>query len=202
MPALVAGIHVLLSGARRQRKTWMAGTTPGFNPGAAMRPDACRRAASKQCLIQILPFRVHAVNETNLPGVRPVFDSLFPLDRSSNVIVVLVIHKHLQAVPFREPVNETFSVLVSTARQIAGNPDVKRAIAPVRHEIYPACHGSLLHLSADNRNSGSLDDRDNPPDLIRGGHDDSSLCPRSSRAPTSCWPGAEERRGCPRQAQA
>jgi len=30
MPALVAGIHVLLSGARRQRKTWMAGTSPAM----------------------------------------------------------------------------------------------------------------------------------------------------------------------------
>jgi hypothetical protein len=81
-----------------------------------------------------------------------MFDCLFPLDCSSNVIVVLVVDKHLQAVPFREPVNETFSVLVSTARQIASNPDVKRAIAPVRHDINPAAHESPLQLSANKRN--------------------------------------------------
>jgi hypothetical protein len=38
MPALVAGIHVLLSGARRQRKTWMARRLPdrplGIPPAA------------------------------------------------------------------------------------------------------------------------------------------------------------------------
>src|SRR5215471_8210331 len=40
MPALVAGIHVLLSGARRQRKTWMAGTSPAMTwRGDAKRPD-------------------------------------------------------------------------------------------------------------------------------------------------------------------
>jgi hypothetical protein len=84
-----------------------------------------------------------------------VFDCLFPLDCSSNIIVALVMDKHLQAVPFREPVNETFSVLVSTARQIAGNPDVKRAIAPVRHDINPAAHESSSQLSADKSNPGS-----------------------------------------------
>jgi hypothetical protein len=36
MPALVAGIHVLLSGARRQRKTWMAGTKPGHDVEAML----------------------------------------------------------------------------------------------------------------------------------------------------------------------
>src|SRR5215831_7151156 len=41
MPALVAGIHVLLSGARRQRKTWMAGTSPAMTwRGDAKRPES------------------------------------------------------------------------------------------------------------------------------------------------------------------
>jgi isoquinoline 1-oxidoreductase beta subunit len=37
----VAGIHVLLSGARRQRKTWMAGTSPAMTwTGDAKRPES------------------------------------------------------------------------------------------------------------------------------------------------------------------
>jgi hypothetical protein len=44
MPALVAGIHVVLSGARRQRKTWMAGTSqdkPGHDRRSLVSLGSC-----------------------------------------------------------------------------------------------------------------------------------------------------------------
>jgi hypothetical protein len=113
--------------------------------------DALRRE-SKQCLVQILPFGIHAVDEAYLPGTRPVFDRLFALDCGSNVIVVLVIDEHFQAIPLRKAINEPFPVLVSTTRQIVGNAAVKRSIPSIGHDVNPPAHVSFLRVSPANPN--------------------------------------------------
>jgi hypothetical protein len=130
MPGLVPGIHVLLGRGAKD-------VDGRDKPGHDGRNGTWR---SKQRIVQLLPFWIHVVNQSNLPRARPMLDCLFALDGGPDVVVPLVVDKHLQSVSFREAVNQTFAVLIGSGRQIARHAHVERAVPSVRHEVDPATH--------------------------------------------------------------
>src|SRR2546421_12668277 len=67
-----------------------------------------------------------------------MFDRFFPLNGSANIIVRLVVNEHFKCVSLGEAVNQTLAMLIGSARQVARDADIKRAITPVRHHIDPA----------------------------------------------------------------
>jgi hypothetical protein len=69
-----------------------------------------------------------------------MFDRLFALNCTSNVIVLFIVDQHLEAISFGEAINETLAVLVGSAWEVAGHADIKRTVAPIGHHINPAAH--------------------------------------------------------------
>src|SRR4051794_4715104 len=70
-------------------KAWMAGPSPAM------------AGLLVQRLVEVVPFRVHAVDEADLPGARPVLDRLLALDRVADVFETLVVDETLEAVAAR-----------------------------------------------------------------------------------------------------
>src|SRR5579871_3835064 len=75
-------------------------------------------------IVQVTPFRILRRDQIDLPLARPMLDILLTLYRGCRRIVSLVIHEHLDLVPFREARNRAGSMLVSAAREITGDPNV------------------------------------------------------------------------------
>jgi hypothetical protein len=96
------------------------------------------RDESEQCLVQIVPFGIHLVNQPHFPGSRPVLDVLFTLDCQPDVIELFVIDQPFQSVSFCEAVGDSIAMLEHTSRQIIRDAGIENAVAPIRHEINPA----------------------------------------------------------------
>src|SRR4051812_20801030 len=79
--------------------------------------------------VQVIPLRVHCMNESDLPSPWPMLNRLLTLDRQTNVIERFVIDQQLQSVSLGKSVDQSFTVLICAARQIAGHTDVKYAVA-------------------------------------------------------------------------
>jgi len=94
-----------------------------------------------QRLIQVIPPRIVLPNQAQLPPPEPVLEVLFPLDRSPNVIVLLVVHEATDVVLLREPVNHALSVLIHASRQIARHADIQRAVGFTRENVHVAGFG-------------------------------------------------------------
>src|SRR5579883_966070 len=140
---------------------------------------------------QITPLRIHLVNEPDLPRPRPVLDRLLALNGVADIVEALVVDQQLEPISFREPVNQSLSMLVGTRKQIARHTDVKDPVAPVGHEVDEA---APLH-AAEHKD---VDGRDKP------GHDGSqsahsSSCPAKAGHPR--LPARTARRGWPGQAR-
>jgi len=92
----------------------------------------------------IVPVRIHRVNEPDLPRARPMLDVLLSLNGSLNGVMPFIVDETFETVVLGKTLGETFPMLVGKLRQRAGHTDIKRAIAPVGHQIDPAaCHGAI-----------------------------------------------------------
>jgi hypothetical protein len=89
-------------------------------------------------VVQIIPFGVGAIDEAHLPGAGPVLDGCLTLNGGSDIVEPLCINQPLQAVVFGKSVDQPFPMFVGSSRQVAGDTDVKDAVAPIGHEINPA----------------------------------------------------------------
>src|SRR2546422_8993276 len=107
-------------------------------------PRLKQHLRSDERVVQILPVRVHRVNEPHLPSTRPMFDCFLSLNGVTDVIEALVIHEYLQAVLLCESLNEAFPMLESATRQIARDAGIENAVPPIGNEINPAAsHRSI-----------------------------------------------------------
>src|SRR5262249_33426206 len=122
-------IHVLL-GERPRRKTWMRGTSPRMTG-----ERHCGRHTLRNFVEQIEPTGILAVNQTHLPGARPVFDRLLALNGRANIVVQFKVNELLQAVLPGEPTQQTAAMFAATTDEIAGDADIKSAIAAIRHDV-------------------------------------------------------------------
>ena len=60
-----------------------------------------------QRLVEIIPIGIHAVDQADFPGARPVLQVALALDRQADVVEPFVINESLQAVGFCEAVDES-----------------------------------------------------------------------------------------------
>ena len=67
-------------------------------------------------LVQVLPIRVHTVDQADLPGTWPVLDVLLTLNGAEYRFVVLAPHEALEAIPSGEACDR-FPLDVSQARR-------------------------------------------------------------------------------------
>ena len=91
-------------------------------------------------VVEIIPLRICGMNESHLPGSRPMLDRLFALNGISNIVKALCINQSLQAVVSCKSVNKAVPMFVGSPRQVTCDADVQDAVAPIGHEINPAAH--------------------------------------------------------------
>jgi hypothetical protein len=56
-----------------------------------------------QCVVQIVPFGIHRMDQTHFPRTRPVLDDLLSLYGVSDVVEELIVDKSLEAYRFVKP---------------------------------------------------------------------------------------------------
>ena len=71
-------VPAILLGVVQRRKTWMPGTRPGMTEHGF---PSERDSDSDQRIVQIIPIRIHRMDESHLPGTWPMLDVLLALDR-------------------------------------------------------------------------------------------------------------------------
>jgi len=91
-----------------------------------------------QRLVEIVPVRVHGVDEAHLPGAGPVLHGFLALDRRADVVVPFVPDERFQAVLLREALDQALAMLPCAAGEFARHAEIERAVAPVRHQVDPA----------------------------------------------------------------
>jgi hypothetical protein len=142
----VAERHALKGVAIKGRPySVMAGLVPAIHVFTLLALEDCRRlisanmtVRSDERFIQIIPFRIHGVDKTNLPGAGPMFDGCLALNCRPNIVEVLHINQSFQAMTFGESIDQSLPMLESAPRQVAGDAGIQDAIAPIGHEINPA----------------------------------------------------------------
>ena len=109
----------------------------------APRKDA--NPGSCETLIQVVPFRVHRLDQRDLPGARPALDLLLARDGVVHALVVLIEHEPLAAVTRGESRDQPFAMLVDAAAEVRGDGGIDRAVAFVGHDIDArrARHGEI-----------------------------------------------------------
>ncbi len=94
-----------------------------------------------------------------------MLEVLFPLDRRSDIFMMLSVNEVPQTVAPGETENYTDTVLPGATRQVAGNTDVKSAVRPVRYDVSPSSlHGMIVRMKKPECNLGA-DGR------VKPGHD-------------------------------
>jgi len=121
--------------------------------------------SSHELVVKVVPFGILDEDKIDFPGARPMLHIPLTLDRRANVVVVLSPNQTLNAVLLGETIRYTFSMLPSTASEIAGNPDIKGPVWSVSHDADPsALRGPILRMPEQRRDRSS-DGR------VKPGHD-------------------------------
>src|SRR5450432_2887298 len=66
-------------------------------------------AQSEQTFVEILPLRIETVDESHLPGPRPMFYVFLSLDGIANIVENFVIDQQLEPVTLGETLNQAFA---------------------------------------------------------------------------------------------
>jgi hypothetical protein len=124
--------HDDADGLRRSLSVVMAGLVPATH--------ASLLSVSEQAFVQVLPFRIEAVNKPDLPGSRPMLHVLFFLDGIADIIEDLIVDEQLEAVPLGESVDQSLAMFEATFWKIGGNADIENAVAPIAHDVNVGGH--------------------------------------------------------------
>ena len=115
-----------------QDKGVRAARTVRLRPSLRRHGRACpghpRRELSSDRVIEIAPVRIARDDQSDFPGSRPMFDILFPLDRSLNAVVLLEIDQPLDTISFGKSRDQSVSMLIDATDKIAGHPDIEDPI--------------------------------------------------------------------------
>ena len=76
---------------------------------------------------QVLPFRIHRLNQGNLLFARPSFDLFFPANGGTDIAERFVINQSVNIVPAGEPRRLFAPVLQSSPVQAVGDAGVERS---------------------------------------------------------------------------
>ena len=121
--------------------------------------------SSHESVVKVVPLGILDEDKIDFPGARPMLHIPLTLDRRANVVVALSPNQTFKAVLLGETIRYTFSMLPSTASEIAGNPDIKGPVWSVSHDVDPsALRGPILRMPEQRRDRSS-DGR------VKPGHD-------------------------------
>jgi hypothetical protein len=101
-----------------------------------------------------------------------MFDRLLTLNCSADIIVPFKIDELLQAILFRETAWQTVAMFVAAAHEIAGDPDVKCAVAAIAHYVNEAA----THHSTKQDMDGRDFRREEGASRLSPGHDIDARC--------------------------
>jgi hypothetical protein len=95
-------------------------------------------------LEQIVPVRVHFLNDAHFPGAPPFLHLLFSNDGLLDFIKRLKPDEQLAVVSLRKAFNNSFPMFPYPPGQIAGNTDIQGSVPAARHDVDEAAlaHGS------------------------------------------------------------
>jgi hypothetical protein len=86
-------------------------------------------------LVEIRPFWIDLFDQTNLPGAVPLFDSLLPINRVTDIVKGLDVNHVMDVVSSGKAPNETFAVLVSASHDIVRHTRVEHAIRAAGEDV-------------------------------------------------------------------
>src|SRR5665213_168050 len=119
---------------------------------------------SRQTIVEIIPHWIFREDQRHLPGARPMLEIVLALDRGADVGMTLGVDETLQPVTLGETLCDAFAMFPGALGEIAGDPDVKRAVGSVSHDVDPSFrHGTRLP-------HGVVDGR------VKPGHDIKNCC--------------------------
>src|SRR5277367_4239870 len=88
-----------------------------------------------ECLVKVSPIRIDALDQVELPSPLPFLELLFPSNRLVDIGVVLVPDEPCDRV-FRGELRTVAAAMLKSARgEMVRHPNVKRPIAPTRHDV-------------------------------------------------------------------
>jgi len=97
------------------------------------------------CIVEIVPGRIIAYNQPNLPRARPMFDVVFALNCRSDVLKSLEINEPLQSVAAGKSFDVSRTMFEHASNEIFRHADVKNAIWAICQNInVSACHAQIL----------------------------------------------------------
>ena len=84
------------------------------------------------------------MNELHLPTARPMLDVMLALDGVSDVIELLTIDQHLEAISLGKAFGRSLAMLKRSPGNIVRDADIKSAVASIRHDVNEAGHNAHL----------------------------------------------------------
>ena len=88
-------------------------------------------------VVKVVPMRIRCKDQAHFPSARPMLHIPLATDGRGDIRVWFGVNQPLQAVAFRKPLDQTFSMLPGAMPDMAGNTSVKCTIRPVGNYIDP-----------------------------------------------------------------
>ena len=95
--------------------------------------DQCRKSIDG--VMQVVPVRVHRLDQADFPVPPPGLDLLLAPDRAVHAEAVLIPDKAIDAIARREPRRRAVLVGTDPRPQVAGHADVERPPVAARHDV-------------------------------------------------------------------
>ena len=87
--------------------------------------------------IKIVPIRIILFDKRNLPGTRPLFQTLLPTYCVLGIVELFVTDEAMNFVSLRKSAHQLVSVLIDATSKVACNADVKCSSEPARKYVHP-----------------------------------------------------------------
>ena len=132
--------------------SWSGSTGPSLDArkssGARTRASASiaphTRSWRSQAVEQILPTRIHALDQIKLPRARPALEGFLPPDRGLDVLMPFHEDQPDEPVPGGKPGARTLPMLPGSPGNVVRHADTECAACSVRHDVDPAARHSAL----------------------------------------------------------
>ena len=120
-------------------------------PGSTM-PNHCRQVLTK-AFVQILPFRIHFLNQLDFPDPLPPFQPLLMGNCFGDIVKLLIPDQPCDVVPCRKTFRmHPVTMFPDAVNWISRYADIKRAVFPRSHDVDDVHLKKLLPVRAGNLN--------------------------------------------------
>jgi hypothetical protein len=101
-------------------------------------------ALAVQSVVEVLPVRIAALDQPNLPGARPLLHGFLPLDRAGDVLVNLDMHQTGDAISLDEAGAAALPMFPDPPGDIVGDADVEGAVLAAGEDVNVIGHRPAL----------------------------------------------------------